>query len=119
MIFSIFHYIREEFDEEKEPDGMVLSGWTPVLATETKNKTTHDNGASSSTASQTVPLDANEDDDLEILPTGTAIAPGKKRKLSDTNEKGSERKVEELDDDGDGFVMLDANSDGSKKQRVQ
>nr|GMC85377.1 SUMO-activating enzyme subunit 2 [Ipomoea batatas] len=109
---------REEFDEEKDPDGMVLSGWTPVLASENKNKTTHDNGASSSTASQTAPLDANEDDDLEILPTGGAIPPGKKRKSCDTNPN-PERKVEELDDDGDGFVVLDGNSDGSKKQRVQ
>ncbi|VFQ65844.1 unnamed protein product [Cuscuta campestris] len=119
LICNIIINHREEFDEEKEPEGMVLSGWTPTLTTEeNKNKSPHDNGASSSstTAQTSIPLKTNGDgdDDFEILPSG------KKRKFHETRgEKGAERNTEELDDDGDGFVMLDGKSDSGKKQRVE
>lgn len=120
---------REEFDEEKEPDGMVLSGWTPALATE-KNKTS-DNGPSSSNASQTVPLEPEDDDEIEIiLKDPEILAAGKKRKSSDvsvaagseissaTGELLTKSKVEEDDSHSD-IVMVDGNLDTNKKKRVQ
>ncbi|CAH9125867.1 unnamed protein product [Cuscuta epithymum] len=109
---NIMH--REEFDEEKEPDGMILSGWTPHLTTKNETETPLGNGASSSTSQTAVPLETNEadDDDLKILPSG------KKRKLTGNCSEKGERNVEVLDDDGDGFVLPDGNSDGSKKLRV-
>ncbi|KAL3843428.1 hypothetical protein ACJIZ3_000831 [Penstemon smallii] len=62
---------REQFDEEKEPDGMILFGWTQALAVE-KNY----NGASTSQATS---LNTEEDEELQFIPTQI----GKKRKLSD------------------------------------
>ncbi|KAK4378320.1 hypothetical protein RND71_000182 [Anisodus tanguticus] len=120
---------REEFDEEKEPDGMVLSGWTPALAT-LKNKTS-DNGPSSSNASQTVPLEPEDDDEIEIINKDPAIlAAGKKRKSSDisvaanpeissvTDEIQTKSKVEEDESRRDIF-MVDGNLDTNKKKMVQ
>lgn len=120
---------REEFDEEKEPDGMILSGWTPALATE-KNKTS-DNGPSSSNASQTVPLEPEDEDEIEIiLKDPEILAAGKKRKSSDvslaagseitsaTGEMLTKSKVEEDDSHSD-IVMVDGNLDTTKKKRVQ
>lgn len=120
---------REEFDEEKEPDGMVLSGWTPALAAE-KTKTS-DNGPSSSNASQTVPLESEDNDEIEIiLKDPEILAAGKKRKSSDvsvavdseifsvTGEMLTKRKVEE-DDSHNDIVMVDGNLDPNKKKRVQ
>lgn len=98
---------REEFDEEKEPDGMVLIGWTQAPpATESDKNTSAENGASTSSQAAVVLEETEANDEIEIIPSE------KKRKLSDTysvaDEKRSKRKVEELDDDdGDIVVMLD------------
>ncbi|VFQ72180.1 unnamed protein product [Cuscuta campestris] len=51
---------REEFDDEEEPDGMVLYGWTP----ESTNKEVHGNAASPSKVSQTATQDIDKDDSL-------------------------------------------------------
>ncbi|XP_022873022.1 SUMO-activating enzyme subunit 2-like [Olea europaea var. sylvestris] len=94
---------REEFDEEKEPDGMILSGWIPPLAAEKNGKTAVDNEVSTSSASEAVPLLTEDDDDLRIIPTIT----GKKRKLSDvSSERKNKRKAEEPNSKND-VVMLD------------
>ncbi|KAK1369556.1 SUMO-activating enzyme subunit [Heracleum sosnowskyi] len=64
---------REEFDEEKEPDGMILSGWTQALTTE-NNKNSPAGGT-------------------ETLPVG------KKRKISESSNASStsfEEKKEEV-----------------------
>ncbi|XP_052204357.1 SUMO-activating enzyme subunit 2 isoform X2 [Diospyros lotus] len=125
---------REEFDEEKEPDGMVLSGWAQPTAKEKDNNTSAGNGASTSNASRAVPLEAEDDDDLEIISSEKwNLNIGKKRKLSEmsdaatsepsrvVNETSKKKKVEELDDeDEDDLVMIpDGNSDGSEKKRLQ
>lgn len=115
---------REEFDEEKEPDGMVLSGWTQALAAEKNQKTPVDNGASTSGVAETTTLEVEDDDELEIIPTQT----GKKRKLSDnsgaaspdvssaTTESKIRRKAEEADDNN--IIMLDGgNSENSSKEK--
>lgn len=116
---------REEFDVEKEPDGMILSGWTQAPATENKINTSADNGASTSTQAVQVETTAEEDDELSIIPS---LPSSKKRKVSDISgvadddEKSSKKKVEELDDNGDGDVIMmldDGNTDTSKKKRLQ
>lgn len=120
FICTIF---REEFDEEKEPDGMVLHGWTPSAApaVENDNDAATNNGASTSSTSKSLPDDMEEDDDLIIVETGIETIPtGKKRKLSDvsnsetTDEKRAKKIPEQLEDDADVVVMLDdGNGNGN------
>nr|GEU74297.1 SUMO-activating enzyme subunit 2 [Tanacetum cinerariifolium] len=107
---------REEFDEEKEPDGMVLHGWTPSAApaVEKDNDACTNNGASTSSTSKSLPDIMEEDDELIIVETGIETIPaGKKRKLSDvsnsetTDEKRAKKIPEQLEDDADVVVMLD------------
>lgn len=114
---------REEFDEEKEPDGMILSGWTEALVVEKNGKTSADNGASTSGIPQATPIVTEDfdDDDLQILPTQT----GKKRKLSDiaassdvspiSKETKIKRKAEEIDGSNDVVMLDDGSSENSKK----
>lgn len=121
---------REEFDEEKEPDGLILSGWTQAPATENNKVTTVGNGASSS--SQAVAIETEADDELEIIPGGSESLPsGKKRKISEiSNDASSDipsitceeksTKVEELDVDSDLVVLdEDTDADNGKKKRFQ
>lgn len=114
---------REEFDEEKEPDGMVLHGWTPSAApaVENDNDAATNNGASTSSTSNSLPDPMEEDDELIIVETGIETIPaGKKRKLSDVSntetadEKRAKKIPEQLEDDTDVVVMLDdGNGNGS------
>lgn len=103
---------REEFDEEKEPDGMVLSGWTQPSAEKNKNEPVG-NGENTSNA-----LPAEE----------TENATGKKRKLSDVSkattshgsglaESGSHNQPESLDEDDDDLIMSDDLESLTKKKR--
>lgn len=108
---------REEFDEEKEPDGLVLSGWTqaPSLVENNGNKSV-DNAGSTSEAST---LEVEKDDEIEIVA-------GKKRKLSEdvipsnAGESKGKNKLEVLDDEDDeDLIMLDGDSGANKKIRHQ
>ncbi|KAM1002530.1 hypothetical protein ACFX2C_002951 [Malus domestica] len=114
---------REEFDEEKEPDGMVLSGWTqsPALAQDDKKSTA--NAGSTSNASSS--MEAERTDDVETTP-------GRKRKLSEVSEAvnpdipgvagSSTRNPEKLElvDDDDELVIFDNwDSVTSKKIKLQ
>ncbi|RYQ94885.1 hypothetical protein Ahy_B08g089835 isoform D [Arachis hypogaea] len=105
---------REEFDEEKEPDSMVLSGWTQhVSAPENKDKPAANNGASTSGAS----VPAVESDEISI------VSPTKKRKLTNVpNAPGNEARnhQDELQviDDEDDLVMLEGNMEGFKKRKL-
>ncbi|XP_075520879.1 SUMO-activating enzyme subunit 2 isoform X4 [Primulina tabacum] len=116
---------REEFDEEKEPDGMILSGWTQPPSEENNDEPAVDNGASTSAVSVANSL-GTEEDELQIVPTQT----GNKRKLSDisgsslsdhsvTSETKFKRKVEEIDGTDDLVMLDDGVSDCSKKKREQ
>ncbi|KAK9286733.1 hypothetical protein L1049_015136 [Liquidambar formosana] len=123
---------REEFDEEKEPDGMLLSGWTQASPVVKNEKAPIGNGGSTSNALPAVQLDAEDDDELEVLPVGTDTVPaGKKRKLAGSSnattsgtssvadETRNHKTQEVLDDDDDDVVMLgDGNSDSSKKRKL-
>ncbi|XP_073119402.1 SUMO-activating enzyme subunit 2-like [Henckelia pumila] len=117
---------REEFDEEKEPDGMILSGWTEPPSEENNDNTAVDNGASTSAVPAATSL-GTEEDELHIIPTQI----GNKRKLSDisgsslsdqssvTIETKFKRKVEEIDDTDDLILLDERVSDSSKKKREQ
>jgi ubiquitin-like 1-activating enzyme E1 B len=104
---------REEFDEEKEPDGMVLSGWTQP---ENKEESVS-NGANTSDTPATA-VESENDDDIGI------VSPVKKRKLPDDSDKSNtaddtrHHKQLQVIDDEDDLVMLDGNLDGFKKRRV-
>ncbi|XP_073270849.1 SUMO-activating enzyme subunit 2-like isoform X2 [Primulina huaijiensis] len=116
---------REEFDEEKEPDEMILSGWTQPPSEENNDEPAVDNGASTSAVPVANSL-GTEEDELQIIPTQT----GNKRKLSDisgsslsdhsvTSETKFKRKVEEIDGTDDLVMLGDRVSDCSKKKREQ
>ncbi|XP_073021827.1 SUMO-activating enzyme subunit 2 [Primulina eburnea] len=116
---------REEFDEEKEPDAMILSGWTQPPSEENIDEPAVDNGASTSAVPVAYSLET-EEDELQIIPTQT----GNKRKLSDipgssllnhsvTSETKFKRKVEEIDGTDDLVMLDDGVSDCSKKKREQ
>ncbi|XP_061362188.1 SUMO-activating enzyme subunit 2 [Gastrolobium bilobum] len=108
---------REEFDEEKEPDQMVLTGWTqPVTATENKDKSVG-NGASTSDASITA-VESEKDDEIGI------VSSWKKRKLADdsgisnaADETRNHKQLQVIDDEDD-LVVLDGNLEGFKKRRL-
>lgn len=117
---------REEFDEEKEPDGMILSGWTQAPTTEKNKNSPAGNGTS--TSSQAVPVETVVDDELEILSGGTETLPvGKKRKISESSnassisfEEKSKRKAEELGLDSHIVVLEESmDKDNGKKKRLQ
>ena len=121
----MIYIIREEFDEEKEPDGMLLSGWTqPPLAAEKENESVN-NGASTSDTSAAV-MEAEKDDEIRV------VTPGKKRKLpeSSTTISGSDlpsagdgtrnhSQLQVIDDEDDLVMLDDGNSDSFKKKRLQ
>ncbi|KAF7810853.1 SUMO-activating enzyme subunit 2 [Senna tora] len=110
---------RKEFDEEKEPDGMLLSGWTqPPSALEKEDKSIS-NGASTSDT----PIAATEAEKDEI----GIVSAAKKRRLSDivdselsnaADEARNRNQLQVIDDEDD-LVMLEGNSDGYKKKRLQ
>jgi ubiquitin-like 1-activating enzyme E1 B len=88
---------RDVFDEEKEPGGMVLTGWSGPT-TKPEKDSTSSNGESSSAA-------------------------GGKRKLEEIldgngKHKGIAQEVEVNDDDDD-VSVLDVSPDVNKKKRVQ
>ncbi|XP_071697328.1 SUMO-activating enzyme subunit 2-like [Rutidosis leptorrhynchoides] len=118
---------REDFDEEKEPDGMVLHGWTPAPLVENQAAaaTTTTNGASTSSTIKSAVNNMEEDDELTILESGIETVPTtKKRKLSDVSDpetpipaddKRVKKMPEQLEDDGDVVIMLDDGNDGNSK----
>ncbi|KAK7314242.1 hypothetical protein VNO77_39455 [Canavalia gladiata] len=107
---------REEFDEEKEPDGMVLSGWTqPVSTAENKDKSV---GNGSSTADASTAAVESEKDEIEI------VSPSRKRKLPDDSnipsvaDEAKHHKQLQVIDDEDDLVVLDGNLDCFKQRRL-
>lgn len=121
----IYILCREEFDEEKEPEGMVLIGWLQA-PTDTENKASVQNGESTSGAGtdQVMPLEIAEDEEAEVN------AVSKKRNFSEIsnssvshpltgNDKTSKNKEVILEDEGDDLIVLDhLNSEMAKKKRL-
>ncbi|CAN6439426.1 unnamed protein product [Victoria cruziana] len=75
---------RDEFDEEKEPDGMVLSGWKQPSEQQTQAT---DNGEASSDAAAST-SSPDDSDDLEIIDTGPSALIGNKRKVAEMSTAG-------------------------------
>ncbi|XP_010251621.1 PREDICTED: SUMO-activating enzyme subunit 2 [Nelumbo nucifera] len=117
---------REEFDEEKEPDGMLLSGWVQSPQMKKVNHKQVDNEDSTSIVSQPVHVETEDVNETEIV-----VSTGTKRKSSEISSTSSiasaasvgtrsNQKPEEInDDDDDDLVILDGHSDTLKKKRLQ
>lgn len=107
---------RDDFDEEKEPDRMVLSGWT----TPEKVDTAKSNGESTSVDHQII-AEATESKVAEVA----AAMPGTKRNLLATLERKGNQEDHEVpsvpgnDDNDDDLVLLDDCPEPNKKPRVQ
>ncbi|XP_074578121.1 SUMO-activating enzyme subunit 2-like isoform X1 [Curcuma longa] len=108
---------RDDFDEEKEPDRMVLSGWTAPEKVDTAKT----NGASTSADRQII-TEAAESKVVEVA----AAMPGAKRKPSATLERKGNQEVHEVlsvpgndDDDDNDLVLLDDCPEPNKKLRLQ
>ncbi|XP_074275418.1 SUMO-activating enzyme subunit 2-like [Silene latifolia] len=106
---------REEFDEENEPDRMVLIGWSLSPSLETEKATSLDNGE--------ITIEQVEEAEINSM--------SKKRKSdevsdssnslpsSEIDDKISKKKGILLQDDSDDLIVLDnLNSDTSKKARL-
>jgi len=117
--FNIKH--RDEFDEEKEPDGMLLSGWTQASSVEKEDNKSIGNGGTTSNASQTVPAAEKNDEADNVLS-------GKKRKVPEVPEGAAQdcvsdktrknKKLEMVDDDDD-CLMLEGDPGIYKKKKLQ
>ncbi|KAL0927893.1 hypothetical protein M5K25_002115 [Dendrobium thyrsiflorum] len=85
---------REDFDEEKEPDGMVLSGW---IHTERANNNQSSNGESTSSKNTNGPYVAS----------GRPLVSGTKRKLSEMADRENPQEVEDIDvvDEAEVFIL--------------
>lgn len=105
---------------------MLLSGWTPAHRVEKDDNKTIDNGGSStSIASSSMPVEAEEDDDVEIVPAGKKRKLGEISKatnpnLSDAADETRSYKKQEVLDNDDGVLVLDGeNLDINKKKKLQ
>ncbi|URE25909.1 SUMO-activating enzyme subunit [Musa troglodytarum] len=117
---------REEFDEDKEPDKMVLLGWT---APEKKSQVVS-NGNSTSAAVSAATEATMKSEEAKV----NAEISGTKRKLSEIleateNQEASQifsgpdadnfKNPQELEDGDDDLVVLDNYPETSKKQRLR
>ena len=112
---------RDEFNEEKEPDGMVLAGWSGPV----------DKQITSNGENRSVPSSSNTED-VDGTAEDISAKPGMKRKLNEILEaKGNFDALENPsdvgsssaqvveDDDDDELVMFDEDPRQSKKKRLQ
>ncbi|CAM0906525.1 unnamed protein product [Alopecurus aequalis] len=98
---------REEFDEEKEPEGMVLSGWSAPAEKQVNGNGDNKSAASSSSAHDTV-------EDI-------SAKPGMKRKLDEvleTKGSGGASSSAQVVEDDDDMLMFDEDP-MLKKKRLQ
>ncbi|EPS74543.1 hypothetical protein M569_00206 [Genlisea aurea] len=89
---------REEFDEEKEPDGLILLGWTQPVAAPVDEQPSHENNGVKMTSA---------DDDV-IVASPQPGGKKKKRKLSDESGDPNETKLKRRTegDDEEEVIML-------------
>ncbi|KAG8655914.1 SUMO-activating enzyme subunit 2 [Manihot esculenta] len=117
---NIYIKHREEFDEEKEPDGMVLSGWTQASLEKKDDNKVVGNGGNTSTS---MPTEGEREVELDEISEGTEIS-GKKRKqpevsAGETNSSNEVQRLDVVDDDEDELVMLDHQDTSNKKKKLQ
>uniref|UniRef100_A0A2P2K7G6 Uncharacterized protein MANES_04G086600 n=1 Tax=Rhizophora mucronata TaxID=61149 RepID=A0A2P2K7G6_RHIMU len=122
---------REAFDDEKEPDGMVLSGWAETPHPEKVGEKSVGNGGSASSSLSQV----QKDDEVQEISEGTDISLKKRKQpelLSDStldpsgvaNDSSNKKRVHQIDDDDDDdLIMIDhgdhRDTGTNKKKRLQ
>ncbi|KAG8655910.1 hypothetical protein MANES_04G086600v8 [Manihot esculenta] len=116
---NIYIKHREEFDEEKEPDGMVLSGWTQSPLEKKDDNKSVGNGGSTSTS---MPSEG-QSVELDEISEGTEIC-SKKRKqpevsAGETNNKNEVERLDVVDDGEEEIVILDGWDTSNKKKKLQ
>uniref|UniRef100_A0A0A8XP41 SAE2 n=1 Tax=Arundo donax TaxID=35708 RepID=A0A0A8XP41_ARUDO len=111
---------RDEFDEEKEPDGMVLAGWSGPV----------DKQITSDGEKRSVPS-ASSADDVDGSAENISAKPGMKRKLSeilestgnfDTAQNSTDvgsSSAQIVEDDDDDVLMFDEDPKLGKRKRLQ
>ncbi|KAK6253714.1 hypothetical protein QUC31_015434 [Theobroma cacao] len=123
---------REEFDEEKEPDGMLLSGWVEPPVDKDKNKPIGNGESTSNALPAEESLEAKKDVTIQEISEVTEIATGTKRKLSEvskgttpdhsglSDETRNHNQLEKLDvDDEDDELMISDDWESlTKKKRL-
>lgn len=101
-ILCLFFFChREEFDKEKEPEGMVLSGWTQSPAT---------NGDSASTSNNENAIDVTESSSVPEIAT-------KKRRLSETQPENHKKETENVESEDDDLMEIENPMMMSKKKK--
>jgi ubiquitin-like 1-activating enzyme E1 B len=110
---------RDEFDEEKEPDSMVLAGWSGPA----------DKQITSSGEKGSVPSSSGAD--VAGTAEDISVKPGMKRKLSEVLEananfdaapnptEGASSSAQVVEDDDDDVLMYDEDPKLGKRKRLQ
>lgn len=113
-------HCRDEFDEEKEPDGMVLAGWSGPV----------DKQITSNGDERSVPSSSSADD-VDSTAEDASAKPGMKRKLNeileskenfDTLQNKSDvgsSSAQIVEDDDDDMIILSGDPMQGKKKRLQ
>ncbi|TYH26277.1 hypothetical protein ES288_A03G238400v1 [Gossypium darwinii] len=121
---------REEFDEEKEPDGMLLSGWVEAPVDKDNNKTIGNDESTSNALPSMETLDGDKDDEIQETSEVVEAFAGKKRKLSEVSEVTApdpsgpssinQNKPEKLDidDEDDELIISDDWESFTKKKKL-
>ncbi|KAL9238229.1 hypothetical protein vseg_012683 [Gypsophila vaccaria] len=114
---------REEFDEEKEPDGMVLIGWS-LSPLESEKDASLVNGESTTDTTQATSSEVELVQEIEVNPMSKKRKSDEVSDLSNSpppNESGDKigKKKEVLLEEDDDLVVLDHwNSETGKKPRL-
>lgn len=109
---------RVEFDEEKEPDAMVLIGWSQAPSRETEKNSPLRNGESAA-ATKDSSLEAEE---VSLADANAASRKRKAPEIPDVSSSHGDVKMKKaviVEDDGDDLVIVEQwNPDMAKKKRL-
>ncbi|KAA3482328.1 SUMO-activating enzyme subunit 2-like [Gossypium australe] len=121
---------REEFDEEKEPDGMLLTGWVEAPVDNDNNKPIRNDESTSNALPSVETLEGEKDDEIQETSEVVEAFAGKKRKLSEVSEVTApdpsgpssinQNKPEKLDidDKDDELIISDDWESLTKKKKL-
>ncbi|XP_022747300.1 SUMO-activating enzyme subunit 2-like [Durio zibethinus] len=123
---------REEFDEEKEPDGMLLSGWVEAPVDKDNSKAVGNGESTSNALPAEEILEGEKDVEIQEISVGTENATGRKRKLFEvskgttpdhsglSDERKNHNQIEKLDvdDEDDELIISDDWESLTKKKRL-
>ncbi|TYG81083.1 hypothetical protein ES288_D02G268800v1 [Gossypium darwinii] len=121
---------REEFDEEKEPDGMLLSGWVEAPVDKDNNKPIGNDESTSNALPSGETLEGEKDDEIQETSEVVEAFTGKKRKLSEVSEvtapdpsgpssiNQNKPKKLDIDDEADELIISDDWESLTKKKKL-